>query len=151
VGGAKGFILMSREERVDRSIAHGIVNQATTVIIRARAASTMIAHSVTQIANGTRFRCMFGQIKRGEVFCTTQKASERGSPHVSIGSGMPIAIKAGGTGERKASAGSQAGRSGENFARQQTQVRGVFSVHAQRLAIWRFALHSTRRAGRVGL
>ena len=30
----------------------------------------MIAHSVTQIANGTRFRCMFGQIKRGEVFCT---------------------------------------------------------------------------------
>ena len=44
----------------DRSIAHGIVNQATTVMIRARAAITMIAHSVTQIANGTRrFRCMF--------------------------------------------------------------------------------------------
>ena len=37
-------------------------------MIRARAAITMIAHSVTQIANGTRFRCMFGQIKRGEVF-----------------------------------------------------------------------------------
>jgi hypothetical protein len=54
-------------------IAHGIANQATTVMIRARAASTMIAHSVTQIANGTRFRCMFGQIKRGEVFYTTQK------------------------------------------------------------------------------
>ena len=53
---------------------HGIVNQATTVMIRARAATTMIAHSVTQIANGTRFRCMlFGQIKRGEVFYTTQK------------------------------------------------------------------------------
>jgi hypothetical protein len=31
---------------------------------------------------------------------------------MSIGSGMPIAIKAGGTGERKASTGSQAGRSG---------------------------------------
>ena len=53
--------------------AHGIANQATTVMIRARAAITMIAHSVTQIANGTRFRCMFGQIKRGEVFCTTQR------------------------------------------------------------------------------
>jgi ABC transporter substrate binding protein len=52
----------------DRSIAHGIANQATTVMIRARAAITMIAHSVIQIANGTRrFRCMFGQIKRGEV------------------------------------------------------------------------------------
>ena len=35
------------------------------MMIRARAAITMIAHSVTQIANGTRFRCMFGQIKRG--------------------------------------------------------------------------------------
>ena len=35
-------------------IAHGIANQATTVMIRARAAITMIAHSVTQIANGTR-------------------------------------------------------------------------------------------------
>ena len=56
------------------SIAHGIANQATTVMIRARAAITMIAHSVTQIANGTRrFRCMFGQIKRREVFCTTQR------------------------------------------------------------------------------
>ena len=33
----------------------------------------MIAHSVTQIANGTRFRCMFGQIKRGEVFYTIQE------------------------------------------------------------------------------
>ena len=42
-------------------------------MIRARAAITMIAHSVTQIANGTRFRCMFGQIKRGEVFYTTQR------------------------------------------------------------------------------
>ena len=56
-------------------IAHGIANQATTVMIRARAAITMIAHSVTQIANGTRFRCMFGQIKRGEVFHTIQKTS----------------------------------------------------------------------------
>jgi hypothetical protein len=28
----------------------------------------MIAHSVTQIAKGTRFRCMFGQIKRREGF-----------------------------------------------------------------------------------
>ena len=28
-------------------------------MIRARAAITMIAHRVTQIANGTRFRCMF--------------------------------------------------------------------------------------------
>ena len=37
----------------------------------------MIAHSVTQIANGTRFRCMFGQIKRGEVFYTIQKTSPR--------------------------------------------------------------------------
>jgi hypothetical protein len=43
-------------------------------MIRARAAITMIAHSVTQIANGTRrFRCMFGQIKRREVFCTTRR------------------------------------------------------------------------------
>jgi hypothetical protein len=58
-------------------LAHGIVNQATTVMIRARAAITMIAHSVTQIANGTRFRCMFGQIKRGEVFYTIQKSSSR--------------------------------------------------------------------------
>ena len=50
------------------------MNQATTVMIRARAAITMIAHSVTQIANGTRrFRCMFGQIKRGEVFYTIQE------------------------------------------------------------------------------
>ena len=57
-----------------RSIAHGIANQATTVMIRARAAITMIAHSVTQIANGTRrFRCMF--VKRGEVFYTIQKTS----------------------------------------------------------------------------
>ena len=41
--------------------AHGMANHATAVIIRARAATTMIAHSVTQIANGTRrFRCMFG-------------------------------------------------------------------------------------------
>ena len=57
-----------------RSIAHGIANQATTVMIRARAAITMIAHSVTQIANGTRrFRCMFA--KRGEVFYTIQKTS----------------------------------------------------------------------------
>ena len=61
-------------------LAHGIVNQATTVMIRARAAITMIAHSVTQIANGTRFRCMFGQIKRGEVFCTTQKTSRAREP-----------------------------------------------------------------------
>ena len=60
----------------DRSIAHGIANQATTVMIRARAAITMIAHSMTQIANGTRrFRCMFGQIKRGEVFCTLASAN----------------------------------------------------------------------------
>ena len=49
-------------------------------MIRARAAITMIAHSVTQIAKDTRFRCMFGQIKRGKVFCTTQKPPERGSP-----------------------------------------------------------------------
>jgi hypothetical protein len=42
-----------------RSIAHGITNQATTEMITARAAITMIAHRVTQIANGTRFRCMF--------------------------------------------------------------------------------------------
>jgi hypothetical protein len=28
-------------------------------MIAARAAITMIAHRVTQIANGTRFRCMF--------------------------------------------------------------------------------------------
>jgi hypothetical protein len=42
-----------------RSIAHGITNQATTEMIAARAAITMIAHKVTQIANGTRFRCMF--------------------------------------------------------------------------------------------
>ena len=42
----------------------------------------MIAHSVIQIANGTRrFRCMFGQIKRGKVFYTTQPP-ERGNPHV---------------------------------------------------------------------
>ena len=34
----------------------------------------MIAHSVTQIANGTRrFRCMFA--KRGEVFYTIEKTS----------------------------------------------------------------------------
>ena len=37
-----------------RGLAHGIANQATTMMIRARAAITMIAHSVTQIANGTR-------------------------------------------------------------------------------------------------
>ena len=42
-----------------RSLAHGITNQATTEMIAARAAITMIAHRVTQIANGTRFRCMF--------------------------------------------------------------------------------------------
>ena len=53
----------------------------------------MIAHSVTQIANGTRFRCMFGQIKRGEVFYTTQKTS---GARMSIGSGMSIAIVWGG-------------------------------------------------------
>ena len=50
------------------------------MMIRVRAAITMIAHSVTQIAKDTRFRCMFGQIKRGKVFCTTQKPPERGSP-----------------------------------------------------------------------
>ena len=50
----------------------------------------MIAHSVTQIANGTRRRCMFGQkIKRGEVFYTTQKTS---GARMSIGSGMSIAV-----------------------------------------------------------
>ena len=55
-----------------------MTNHATTVMIRARAAITMIAHSVTQIANGTRrFRCMFGQIKRGEAFYTIQKTSPR--------------------------------------------------------------------------
>jgi len=59
----------------------GVANQATTVMIRARAAITMIAHSVIQIANGTRrFRCMFGQIKRGEVFYTTQKTSRAREP-----------------------------------------------------------------------
>jgi hypothetical protein len=52
----------------------------------------MIAHSATQIANGTRFRCMFGQIKRREVFYTTQKTSRAGSSRMSIGSGMSIAI-----------------------------------------------------------
>jgi hypothetical protein len=52
-----------------RFAGHGITNQATTVIIRARAAITMIAHSVTQIANGTRrFRCMFGQIQNAVRF-----------------------------------------------------------------------------------
>jgi hypothetical protein len=35
--------------RVKARSAHGIANQATTVMIRARAATTMIAHSVTQI------------------------------------------------------------------------------------------------------
>ena len=44
-------------------------------MISARAATTMIAHSVTQSANGTRFRCMFGQIKSGVGFHTTQKTS----------------------------------------------------------------------------
>ena len=58
-------------------------------MIRARAAITMIAHSVTQIANGTRRRCMFGQIKRGEVFYTTQKTS---GARMSIGNGMSIAV-----------------------------------------------------------
>ena len=59
-------------------------------MIRARAAITMIAHSVTQIANGTRRRCMFGQkIKRVEVFLTTQKTS---GARMSIGSGMSIAV-----------------------------------------------------------
>lgn len=43
---------------------HGIANQTTTVMIRARAAIAMITHSVTQIAIGTRFRCMFGQTSR---------------------------------------------------------------------------------------
>jgi hypothetical protein len=67
----------------DRSIAHGLANQATTVMIRARAAITMIAHSVIQIANGTRrFPCMFGQIKRGEFSIPHRKPPERGSPHV---------------------------------------------------------------------
>ena len=61
------------------------------MMIRARAAITMIAHSVIQIANRTRrFRCMFGQIKRGEVFYTTQRTS--GATRMSIGSGMSIAI-----------------------------------------------------------
>ena len=46
------------------------------MMIRARVAITMIAHNVTQIANGTRFRCMFGQIKCGEVFYITQKTPE---------------------------------------------------------------------------
>ena len=70
-------------------LAHGIVNQATTVMIRARAAITMIAHSVTQIANGTRFRCMFGQIKRGEVFCTTQKTSRAREPRMVLRRSSP--------------------------------------------------------------
>jgi hypothetical protein len=70
-------------------IAHGIANQATTVMIRARAAITMIAHSVTQIANGTRFRCMFGQIKRGEVFCTTQKTSRVREPRMVLRRSSP--------------------------------------------------------------
>jgi hypothetical protein len=61
-------------------IAHGIANQATTVMIRARAAITMMAHSVIQIANGTRrFRCMFGQIKRGEVLYHKENLR---APHV---------------------------------------------------------------------
>jgi len=73
-------------------MAHGIANQATTVMIRARAAITMIAHSVIQIANGTRrFRCMFGQIKRGEVFYTTQKTSRAREPRARIGHDAPMA------------------------------------------------------------
>jgi hypothetical protein len=76
-----GSRLRSRARRIARSIAHGIANQATTVMIRARAAITMIAHSVTQIANGTRrFRCMFGQIKRREFFYTIQKTSRAREP-----------------------------------------------------------------------
>ncbi len=62
-------------------------------MIRARATTTMVAHSVTQIANGTRFCCMFGEIKRGEVFYNTQKTS---GARMSIGSGMSIAIVWGG-------------------------------------------------------
>ena len=83
-------------ERAGRSewiapIAHGIANQATTVMIRARAAITMIAHSVTQIANGTRrFRCMFGQIKRGEVFYTTQKTSRAREPACRSAAACPL-------------------------------------------------------------
>jgi hypothetical protein len=34
----------------------------------------MIAHSVTQIANGTRFRCMFGQIKPGRSSGSAESA-----------------------------------------------------------------------------
>ena len=54
------------------------------MMIRARAAITMIAHSVTQIANGTRrFRCMFGQIQNAVRFSVPhRKPPERGSPHV---------------------------------------------------------------------
>jgi hypothetical protein len=61
---------------------HGIANQATTAMIRARVATTMIAHSVTQSANGTRFRrCMFGQIKRGGIsYHTEDLPSEPGRP-----------------------------------------------------------------------
>jgi hypothetical protein len=50
-------------------IAHGIANQATTVMIRARAAITMIAQSVTQItarfSNCVRRPCRVGRWPRG--------------------------------------------------------------------------------------
>ena len=112
----------------DRPIAQGIANQATTVMIRARAAITMIAHSVTQIANGTRFRCMFGQIKRGEVFCTTQRQRrahpDRGGRGCRRGTSFARLPSDERRSERRsdaraiASAGSQAGRSGEGRQRQ---------------------------------
>ena len=63
------------------------------MMIRARATITMIAHSVTQIANGTRrVRCMFGQIKTQEGFLYHTENLPSEGARMSIGSGMSIAI-----------------------------------------------------------
>jgi hypothetical protein len=56
----------------------------------------MIAHSVTQIANGTRrVRCMFGQIKTQEGFLYHTENLPSEGVRLSIGSGVTIAIEPG--------------------------------------------------------
>jgi hypothetical protein len=56
----------------------------------------MIAHSVTQIANGTRrVRCMFGQIKTQEGFLYHTENLPSEGARLSIGSGVSIAIEPG--------------------------------------------------------
>ena len=64
-------------------VAHGIVNEATTVMIRARAVITMIAHSVTQIANGMCLISSHRAISSGVTHCVPYitSAPQRESVH----------------------------------------------------------------------